>query len=86
MAPVWYTVKEFATMFLVSTQTVRNLCRKGKLAGAVRIGRQFRIPKTAPASASALNHKAKPLACDASTPEPALDCGAEPLAREWRKE
>lgn len=37
------TVSEYARRYRVSEQTVRNLCRTGKLP-AVKVGRLFRIP------------------------------------------
>jgi excisionase family DNA binding protein len=39
----WLTVSEYARRYRVSEQTVRNLCRTGKLP-AVKVGRLFRIP------------------------------------------
>ncbi len=39
----YYTVNEYAELLRVSTQTVRNMCRAGRLE-CVRIGRQWRIP------------------------------------------
>lgn len=39
----YYTVNEYAQLLRVSTQTVRKMCRDGRLE-CVRIGRQWRIP------------------------------------------
>ncbi len=43
--PEVYTVVEFARIFKVSPEAIRNLIRKGEIA-AIRIGKQYRIPKT----------------------------------------
>ena len=40
----YYTVEEVAHHFRVSEETVRNLCKDGKIQGARKIGRQWRIP------------------------------------------
>jgi excisionase family DNA binding protein len=40
-----YTVEEFAKIFKLSAEAVRNLIRKGEIP-AIRIGKQYRIPQT----------------------------------------
>ncbi len=42
--PLVYTVEEFAKLFKLSPEAVRNLIRKGEIA-AMRIGKQYRIPQ-----------------------------------------
>ena len=42
--PEVYTVEEFAQMFKLSAEVVRNLIRRGEIA-AIRIGKQYRIPQ-----------------------------------------
>ena len=42
--PEVYTVGEFAQMFKLSAEVVRNLIRRGEIA-AIRIGKQYRIPQ-----------------------------------------
>jgi excisionase family DNA binding protein len=42
--PKVYTVEEFAQIFKVSPEAVRNLIRRGELP-AIRIGKQYRIPQ-----------------------------------------
>lgn len=43
--PEVYTVEEFAEIFKVSPESVRNLIRKGEIS-AIKIGKQYRISKT----------------------------------------
>jgi excisionase family DNA binding protein len=43
--PEVYTVEEFAGIFKVSPESVRNLIRKGEIS-AIKIGKQYRISKT----------------------------------------
>jgi len=42
--PRVYTIEEFAKLFKLSPEAVRNLIRKGEIA-AIRIGKQYRIPQ-----------------------------------------
>lgn len=42
--PDVYTVEEFAKIFKLSPEAVRNLIRKQEIA-AIRIGKQYRIPQ-----------------------------------------
>jgi excisionase family DNA binding protein len=42
--PNVFTVEEFAGIFRLSPEAVRSLIRKGEIA-AIRIGRQYRIPR-----------------------------------------
>ena len=42
--PKVYTVEEFARIFKLSPEAVRNLIRQGEIL-AIRIGRQYRIPQ-----------------------------------------
>jgi excisionase family DNA binding protein len=42
--PQVYTVEEFARLFKLSPEAVRNLIRKGEIA-AIRIGKQYRLPQ-----------------------------------------
>lgn len=42
--PNVYTVEEFAKIFKLSPEAVRNLIRKGEIS-AIRIGKQYRIPQ-----------------------------------------
>lgn len=42
--PTVYTVEEFAKIFKLSPEAVRNLIRKHEIA-AIRIGKQYRIPQ-----------------------------------------
>ncbi|MFN3476670.1 MAG: helix-turn-helix domain-containing protein [Candidatus Methylomirabilales bacterium] len=42
--PNVYTVEEFAKVFKLSPEAVRNLIRKGEIP-AIRIGKQYRIPQ-----------------------------------------
>lgn len=44
MHPAVYTVEEFAKIFKLSPEAVRNLIRKQEIA-AIRIGKQYRIPQ-----------------------------------------
>ncbi len=39
-----YTVEEFAKIFKLSPEAVRNLIRRGEIP-AIRIGKQYRIPQ-----------------------------------------
>ena len=39
-----YTVEEFAKIFKLSPEAVRNLIRSGEIS-AIRIGKQYRIPQ-----------------------------------------
>lgn len=43
--PEVYTVEEFADIFKIAPESVRNLIRKGEVS-AIKIGKQYRIPKT----------------------------------------
>jgi excisionase family DNA binding protein len=40
----YYTVEEVAEYYAVSPETVRRMCREGKIPGAKQFGRQWRIP------------------------------------------
>jgi excisionase family DNA binding protein len=40
----YYTAEEVADYYRVSADTIRKLCRDGKIPGAKQIGRQWRIP------------------------------------------
>lgn len=40
----YYTAEEVADIYRVSADTIRKLCRDGKIPGARQIGRQWRIP------------------------------------------
>ena len=42
--PSVYTVEEFAAVFRLSPEAVRSLIRRGEIS-AIRIGRQYRIPR-----------------------------------------
>jgi excisionase family DNA binding protein len=42
--PEVYTVEEFAKIFKLSPEAVRNLIRQGEIL-AIRIGKQYRIPQ-----------------------------------------
>ncbi len=42
--PNVYTVEEFAGIFRLSPEAVRSLIRRGEIS-AIRIGRQYRIPR-----------------------------------------
>lgn len=42
--PNVYTVEEFAGIFRLSPEAVRGLIRRGEIS-AIRIGRQYRIPR-----------------------------------------
>jgi excisionase family DNA binding protein len=41
----FYSPEEVGDYFGVSAETIRNLCRAGKIQGATQIGRQWRIPR-----------------------------------------
>ena len=43
--PEVYNVAEFAKIFKVSPEAIRNLIRNGEIP-AIKIGKQYRIPKT----------------------------------------
>lgn len=43
--PEVYTVEEFANIFKISVEAVRNLIRKGEVP-AIKIGKQYRIPRS----------------------------------------
>ncbi|HIC91471.1 MAG TPA: DNA-binding protein [Syntrophaceae bacterium] len=43
--PDVYTVEEFANIFKISVEAVRNLIRKGEIP-AIKIGKQYRIPRS----------------------------------------
>jgi excisionase family DNA binding protein len=43
--PERMTADQVATFWAVSPETVRLLCREGKLPGAFLVGSQWRIPK-----------------------------------------
>jgi excisionase family DNA binding protein len=40
----YLTAEEVARHFRVSSETIRKLCKDGKIPGARQIGRQWRIP------------------------------------------
>lgn len=40
----YYSPEEVATYFDVSVETIRRMCREGKIPGLKQIGRQYRIP------------------------------------------
>lgn len=40
----YYTVEEVARYYSVSPETVRRMCREGRIPGATQFGRQWRIP------------------------------------------
>jgi excisionase family DNA binding protein len=42
----YYSVEEAATILGVHPETIRRMCRKGRLKGARQIGDTWRIPKT----------------------------------------
>ncbi len=41
----WYSPEEAAEILEVDPDTIRRLCRQGKIPGAKQIGRQWRIPR-----------------------------------------
>lgn len=43
--PYYMTAEEYAELMRVSAFTVRKLCRDNKVAGAVKVGQQWRIPR-----------------------------------------
>jgi excisionase family DNA binding protein len=45
MCKRWDTLEEFAQVFKLSPEAVRNLIRQGEV-GAIRIGKQYRIPQS----------------------------------------
>lgn len=40
----YYTPQEAAREFRVAEKTIRNMCERGEIEGAVKIGRQWRVP------------------------------------------
>ena len=40
-------LQEVCEILRISKRTVYDLCRKGQLAGAVKVGRQWRVERTA---------------------------------------
>ena len=40
----YYSPEEVATYYDVTADTIRRLCREGKIPGAKQIGKQWRIP------------------------------------------
>jgi excisionase family DNA binding protein len=42
----WYSPEEVAEYFDLDADTIRKLCREGKIPGARQIGRSWRIPKS----------------------------------------
>ncbi len=42
----YFSPEEVGDFFGVSAETIRNLCRAGKIEGATQIGRQWRIPRS----------------------------------------
>lgn len=44
--PLYYSVEEAARILGVSEETVRRWCRRGKIPGVKRFGREFLIPRT----------------------------------------
>jgi excisionase family DNA binding protein len=42
----WYSPEEVAAYFSVDADTIRKLCREGKIPGARRIGRSWRVPRS----------------------------------------
>ena len=49
--PDFFTPEEIADRFRVHARTVRRLCVRGELRGAVKVGRQWRIPASAVSAA-----------------------------------
>lgn len=41
----FYSPEEVATYYDVTAETIRRLCREGKIPGATQIGKQWRIPR-----------------------------------------
>ncbi len=41
----FYSAEEVAQYYDVTADTIRRLCREGKIPGAKQIGKQWRIPK-----------------------------------------
>ena len=41
----YYSPEEVAEYLDVTPETIRNLCRAGKIPGARQVGRQWRIPR-----------------------------------------
>jgi excisionase family DNA binding protein len=41
----FYSPEEVAQYYDVTADTIRRLCREGKIPGAKQIGKQWRIPK-----------------------------------------
>jgi len=42
----YYTPEEAGEYLAVSAETIRNLCRAGKIRGARQVGKQWRIPRS----------------------------------------
>jgi excisionase family DNA binding protein len=41
----YYSPEEVAEYYDVTADTIRRLCREGKIPGATQIGKQWRIPR-----------------------------------------
>ena len=41
----YYSPEEVAEYYDVSPETIRRMCRDGQIPGAIRVGRQWRIPR-----------------------------------------
>ena len=62
LAQKWLSVAQVAEVFGVSRYTVARMCREGRMEGAVRVGKLWRIPEntvvtrmTAPARKEPVN-------------------------------
>jgi excisionase family DNA binding protein len=41
----FYSPEEVAEYYDVTAETIRRLCREGKIPGAIQVGKQWRIPR-----------------------------------------
>ncbi len=78
---VW-TVEEFAARVKLPSSTIRDLCARGDIPGARKLGRQWRIPSTALGVLFAVSSgEDEGRRLDAPAPPPSVHGAVEPAPR-----